>query len=348
MTGEFGSTGHRAGAPAPIRVGPADVGRRVSLRRVADDVAGPGAPRMQYRDVVGELVSWQDGVLTVRRRSGQLVRVPEALLVAGKVVPAGRPARPGRRPAGVSAAPAEVLEEVAARTWPVPDEAWLGRWWLRAAGGFTGRANAAVPLGDPGMPLDAALAQVAAWYAERVLPVRIMAVVGSPLEAELTARGWRETHSSQVLVQTAQVAAVLDRLADLRPGDDVRLHGEPPQAWLWLYRGPGELPPVARHVLAGHPRVVFATAGDPIAAGGRAAVDGRWAGLTGMEVAAEQRRQGYARLVLRALLEWSARMGAEEAFLQVSEDNAPARGLYAAAGFSTHHAYRYLTPPDSA
>ena len=46
------------------------------------------------------------------------------------------------------------LERVAAAHWRGTEEEWLGEWLLRAADGFTGRANSALPLGDPGLPLD--------------------------------------------------------------------------------------------------------------------------------------------------------------------------------------------------
>ncbi len=62
------------------------MGRRVSLRR-----------RLQtgeYSDVVGVLESWADGILTVRRRDGELVEIPEGIVVAGKVVPPAPPRRP--------------------------------------------------------------------------------------------------------------------------------------------------------------------------------------------------------------------------------------------------------------
>lgn len=71
-----------------VRVTPADVGSRVSLRR---RVPGP----QPLSDVVGELVDWSAGELCVRTRAGELVRVAQADLVAGKVVP---PAAPRRRP----------------------------------------------------------------------------------------------------------------------------------------------------------------------------------------------------------------------------------------------------------
>ncbi|MEV0399911.1 hypothetical protein [Actinoallomurus sp. NPDC050550] len=46
--------------------------------------------------MVGELQEWVDGRLTVRRRDGSIVSVPEAELVAGKVVPPPPPRRAPR------------------------------------------------------------------------------------------------------------------------------------------------------------------------------------------------------------------------------------------------------------
>ncbi|MEV5568578.1 hypothetical protein AB0L06_00895 [Spirillospora sp. NPDC052269] len=78
----------RIGARLVVSVTPADVGERVSLRR--------RLPTGEYSDVVGVLESWSKGLLKVRRRGGELVDVPEAIVVAGKVVPPTPP--PKRRP----------------------------------------------------------------------------------------------------------------------------------------------------------------------------------------------------------------------------------------------------------
>ncbi len=72
------------------------------------------------------------------------------------------------------------LERVAAAHWRGTEEEWLGDWLLRAADGFTGRANSALPLGDPGLPLDEALAAVTEWYRARGLPPMI--AVPTPLD----------------------------------------------------------------------------------------------------------------------------------------------------------------------
>jgi hypothetical protein len=76
----------RFGARLVVTVTPADVGERVSLRR--------RLPTGEYSDVVGVLESWSDGVLQIRRRTDELVEVPEGIIVAGKVVPPAPPRRP--------------------------------------------------------------------------------------------------------------------------------------------------------------------------------------------------------------------------------------------------------------
>jgi hypothetical protein len=55
-----------------------DVGKRVTTRRRVPE---------GFRDAVGELEFWRDGVLGVRKRDGTLVEISEETLVAAKVVP---------------------------------------------------------------------------------------------------------------------------------------------------------------------------------------------------------------------------------------------------------------------
>ena len=126
---------------------------------------------------------------------GEQVRIPESSLVAGKVVPAA-PARRRGPPASY-----EELARAAARAWQPVESERLGGWELRAAGGFTRRANSVLPLGDPGLPLDEALARVRALVrgarAARVRPDRdrrrghagaaVRGAGGAGLGAEVTA-----------------------------------------------------------------------------------------------------------------------------------------------------------------
>ncbi|WP_186776753.1 GNAT family N-acetyltransferase [Streptomyces salinarius] len=325
-----------------VRITAADVGKRVSVRRLSDaDVAGE-----RFTDTVGVLTSWTDGVLLITRKSGESVRVAESDLVAGKVVPAAPARRRG------PAASYEELARVAARAWPPVESERLGAWELRAAGGFTRRANSVLPLGDPGLPLDEALTAVRRWYGERGLPAYVQTATGAagtqePLCAELERRGWVREVTAEVW--TGGLAPV----ADLSEGAGVVLSREADEAWLARYQRKG-VSDVALRVLGGGPSVWFATVpgadadadgpGAP-AAIGRCVVDGRWASFAAVEVDPARRRRGLATAVMAALARRALDEGASAAWLQVETDNAGARALYAGMGFAAHHAYHHYREP---
>ncbi|MER6332021.1 GNAT family N-acetyltransferase [Streptomyces sp. NPDC001034] len=321
-----------------VRITPADVGKRVSVRRLGE----PGAAREKFTDTVGVLTFWDHGVLMITQRDGTGVRFPETSLVAGKVVPAAPARRRG------PAAGYEELSRVASRGWRPVESELLGEWELRAAGGYTRRANSVLALGDPGCPLDAALAAVRRWYGERGLPAYVQASTGAEgtqelLCAELERRGW-------VREVTAEVwTGALAPLADRAEGADVVLAREADEAWLTRYQRKG-VSEVALRVLAGGPSVWFASvpgaAGTAPAAIGRCVVDGRWAGFAAVEVAPERRRQGLATEVMAALARRALAEGASAAWLQVETGNEPAQAMYAGLGFARHHAYHYFREPE--
>lgn len=346
------------GVRLEIRLSPADVGRRVSVRSLTDGAgagagagrAAPGGPGAgsgaRFTDTVGVLAGWADGELVIVRRDGEEVRLPESRLVAGKAVPAA----PARR-RGVPAAGTAELTAVAARGWPAPETAEAGGWLCRAAEGWTARANCAVPgaaaLGPDAPPPD--LERLTAWYAERGLPPRLQLVTGAEdgqelLAAELDRRGWRaERHA---VLRVAPLAPLADAPADPR----VRLHRELTEEWLRGYPNADRNPAAARRVLPAGPSVRFATVPDPDGGGrpaavGRCVVEGRWAGFAAIEVAPEHRRRGLARAVMAELARAALAEGAGAAYLQVERGNTAARGLYDRLGFTDHHHYHYRRPP---
>ena len=301
------------------------VGHKVVVRRAAD---------RGHTDVVGVLVDAGPEVLVVRRRDGTLVEIGRAAVSVLKAVPA---------------APRDVLalEAVAALGWPAPESRRLGRWLLRAAEGWTGRGNSVLPLGDPGLPLDEALAEVTAWYSERGLPGRfaIPTPAREALDAALAERGWSSYNPTAVL--TADVAVTLRRLPRADPR--VTVEPEPSADWLSLYhyRGTTELPPVARRVLAGAREPGFAVLRDAgrVLAIARGAVDEGWIGVTAVEVDADHRRQGLGTAAMGAILDWGLARGAVSAYLQVAEENTGALALYDRLGFARHHGYHYTVAP---
>ncbi|MFD3451871.1 GNAT family N-acetyltransferase [Streptomyces sp. NPDC058691] len=332
-----------AGARADVRITPSDVGKRVSVRRIAEIVGG----RPVFTDAVGVLTSWDEGTLVVTRRDGQPVRIAETLLVAAKVVP-DTPARRGPR---APRATVRELQESAARCWPAPETGRLGAWTLRAAGGFTRRANSALPLGEPGMPLQAAAEAVARWYGERGLPAYVQVTTGGDegdetLARSLDALGW--TAEGHALLRTAPLAP----LADLPGAERVRLSREADAGWLARYHRTGGLGDAALAVLTGGPSVWLASvpgaASGPPAAIGRCAVDGRWASFAAVETDPGLRRSGLATAVTAALARKALDEGASGAYVQVETDNEGARALWDRLGFGTHHAYHYRRGPRPA
>ena len=174
------------------------------------------------------------------------------------------------------------LEQRAALGWRAPEEERLGDWLLRAAAGFTGRANSALATGHPGCPLDQAARTVRDWYQARGLPAMIAIPYPAgrpravPLDGFLAGLDWgvRAGRATVMTARAGQVAGAARTvlaeqgsaaLAARSPAPvpmempiGVEMDPEPSEEWLALYhyRGQPSLPPIARQVLtsAGWPR----------------------------------------------------------------------------------------------
>jgi N-acetylglutamate synthase len=240
------------------------------------------------------------------------------------------------------------LEQAAAGGWRAPDQAALGHWLLRAAGGFTGRANSALAVGDPGLPLSDAIDEVGRWYRARGLPamVSVPFPLGRPHATEvdrfLSDRGWPVSHGAIVMTAAAVPAGPAEIPVDLTD--------EPDEGWLSLYRPRGRPPPpMARRLLTSAPWQAFASVRQAghVAAIGRVAAANGWAGLTAIEVHPRHRRRGLGLAITAALAAAASARGVTGLYLQVEDGNAAARALYRCLGFADHHAYHYRVRPGT-
>ena len=243
------------------------------------------------------------------------------------------------------------LERSAAAHWRGTDEERLGDWLLRAADGFTGRANSALPLGDPGMPLDQALGYVTGWYGGRGLPAMIavplpLPVVDGPgggLDAELSARGWATRPGpAYVMVADLPLAVAETRLP---AGAEVAATADPDEPWLarYHYRGADSQPPVMRDVLTSAEQQAFVSirAESGVLAIARLSIADGWAGITAVEVDVSRRRAGLGLAITTAACALAVERGVRRVFLQVEVGNTGARALYQRCGFRDSHWYRY-------
>jgi N-acetylglutamate synthase len=243
------------------------------------------------------------------------------------------------------------LELAAAEIWRAPDEGRLGEWLLRAAGGFTSRANSVLAIGDPGLPLPEAIDEVVRWYKARDLPAQV--TIACPLDRPqddphdgfLASLGW--TVRGGALVMTAPFETAIGLGHDQT--ERVELREEPDDDWLACYRWHEETaPPVAGRVLKSAPWQAFGSiraAGQTVAIG-RVAIARGWAGLMAIRVDPGHRRQGLAQIMTSVLAENAESRGAHGLYLQVETGNAAARSLYERMGFTYHHAYHFRIVPD--
>jgi ribosomal protein S18 acetylase RimI-like enzyme len=308
---------------------------RVSIRR--------RRPSGALSDVVGHLVAANDEWMVVLPEDRGAEWVPRAEVEAVRKVPE-RTVLPASAP--------DALERVIELTWPGLRRARLGGWTIRLGRGKTQRANSVLTVGDPGMPVAEASAAANEW-AGAALPLQ--AVLGGRTADEARALGWTAVSPTVVMVAEASTLAFPSRRDGTARADDPAGSGpesgygrverlvsdEPDAAWRAVYRG-GDVDEDRCAELTAAPARYLRLGEHAV---GRAALARGWAVLSCIEVAPEARGQGLGRAVTRALVAESARLGARYVALQVEEDNAVARRLYASEGFVEHHVYAYLRPP---
>jgi len=326
-------------------------GRRVVVRHRVGD---------KQTDAVGEL-SVDGADLVVQTRRGP-VRVARSAVTAVRAIP---PA-PARRASLTAIAR---LEELCADAWPAFVDERLGAWRLRATGGFTARANSALAIGDPGLPTAAALAAVRTFAERHDITPRVQAPVGSPWDKAVAAQGWvldvGHAAGSVVSVQvadlgklavgpaadgTAASGAAGSPVADgtavevgEHTGEAATIEvGAPTDAWWRLVLG-GPPTPAQRHVLGGAGALTLTDAQGVVGAG-RVVVVADHLHVSVLTVDPALRRRGHGTALLAAAARWGRGHGARWGVLQVAVHNTAALALYARAGWTEHHRYRYLVP----
>jgi N-acetylglutamate synthase len=300
------------------------VGQRVVVRSLVPGETGPtGGPA--FTDVLGTCTSWGE-VVVIDSAAGP-VSLPVGLIVSGKPVPP----RPSMR-LRISARDAELHT---ARLWPTVTAEDLGEWQLRLEtrpeGRLLKRANSCLAMGDPGLPVLAALDRVAEFYTARDRRPLVQVETDTSVEREALAAGWTPVGHGDAAFLLASVSQVERRL-----------------------RATGAALPSGPHAEGGAAPVSRRESGDRVLAevldddgvriaGGSAVLDGDWLGIHDLAVEPARRREGLATAVVAELVGWAAEQGARTAWLHVETDDDPARALYDRLGFLEHHRCRYLT-----
>lgn len=240
----------------------------------------------------------------------------------------------------------ELIEDLMDRAWPSPDREDTGAWVMRAAGGVTQRANSVWPR-ELANDHESAVRRAAQWYRSRRLPLIFQIFEderATRLNAVLDAQ--RFTRQSETLIMVRPVGGFSGADAHLAAG--VEISDEASEEWLQLWwsvdgRGGDAELEIARGILSSCPSLYALVRDDdgaPAAVGRLALVEGR-GGVYCMATAAKQRRRGYGRQVLDALLTAGIRRDVSDFWLLVMASNTGAQALYEGAGFAEHGRYLY-------
>ena len=233
------------------------------------------------------------------------------------------------------------IEELSLNSSAPPGQLVYDGWILRMLRGKAKRARSVNAVYPSSLPLAEKIAYCERLYGSAGLPAIFRITPFSQpsgLDEELARREYERFET------TAVEAAPIDR----------KLLGAPTavpmdlDAWV---QGVGDLrgSPAAHrsgHLarLEGMPlklRAVAIKAEGRLMATGLTIVEDDCAGLFDIITSDEARRQGHARTVVSTLLHVAWELGARHAYLQVKDDNDPARRLYRQFGFEEKYVYWY-------
>jgi ribosomal protein S18 acetylase RimI-like enzyme len=304
-------------------LGPHVVGQRVVVRRVLRGETGPsGGPAMT--DLLGVCTAWGDGRCVIAPEAGEPVEIALADIVSGKPVPP--------RPSVRHRVSVRDAEEHTLHLFGGLETERLGDWVLRTVpvleGRLVKRANSALAIGDPGVPVPRALDQVRDFYVARDRPVLAQVETGSTVDDALVAEGWTVVPGGDAHFLLGSLSRALRAARSAQSAGGGSRQARPPSV----------------EVVDAHEdddRVVVTLGG---LARGEASLHDDWLGLHGLTVAPEHRRQGLATAVVAELLDWGAERGATTAWLHVEVDNGAGLELYEGLGLTVHHTCRYLRP----
>ncbi|MDE0419952.1 MAG: GNAT family N-acetyltransferase [Gammaproteobacteria bacterium] len=225
----------------------------------------------------------------------------------------------------------------------------LDGWVLRFTRGFTKRANSVTPLYPATQPPSEKIRYCEDLYAREGLRTVFRLTTVSEegaLDELLARRGYASVDPTQVLHRALATGEfdVADAFSLVPVASFLATYAnvqEPPVSDARAARTASELHrAILRAIRA---ETVFGSIledGEPVACG-LAVVEREIVGLFDIVVHPRCRRRGHGRALVGGLLKHAAERGARTAYLQVLNDNATARRLYAALGFEPLYEYRY-------
>ena len=240
------------------------------------------------------------------------------------------------------------IEELSLNSSAPPGQLLYDGWIVRMLRGKAKRARSVNAFYASTLPIAEKIAYCERLYGEAGVPALFRITPFSQpasLDRELESRGYGRFDNTAVEAATIDTSKLAGATAD-----SMEL-----KAWIdavGMLRGSPESHREAHFArIDGMPLRKLPVAvreGGQVVATGLAIVEGDCVGLFDIITHADAQRRGHARTVVSSLLARAWELGARHAYLQVQEDNVPARRLYRQFGFEERYMYWYRGREEAA
>ena len=299
-----------------LRISPSDIGRRVTVRHLAD---------AELTDALGHLVSWfgdwPTGVIGVRKKDDSIQEIVTGKIFAAKVI----------EPEIGSLD----LERDSESTWVPNEKENLGDWVLRFSGNESASANSCRLDGRPQDSVDESLQKIIDWYRSK----KAAAIVQSPKPG-----AFDEALARNNFVEVAHALYMIAPTIKSENNDVIMEKELTPKWFEAVMSSDAKAPRLSKELLVSGSFVKFASIQDSenkIIATGRVSASSDLAMVTTVWVEESYRGKGLAKKIMNALSNAVYEIGHKQIVLQVLKSNVAAVSLYESLGYEIHHDYAY-------
>ena len=237
------------------------------------------------------------------------------------------------------------IEEASLNAWPARHQLLVDGWILRFSEGYTKRANSITPLYPSNLDVEQKIRLCEQLYSAQGLPP-IFRVTPMEDSVELD----RSLHRLNYAIRDQTLVMGLE-LTDLSEGESHTLKEFSLERWLNCYysfrddsaENQSKHEAILKRIVIPHLQAVICLEQKPVSCG-LGVLDGEFFGLFDLVTSPTQRGKGFGTRLIQDMLTWGYNRGARFVFLQVAENNIPARCLYQRLGFQEVYSYWYRLP----
>jgi ribosomal protein S18 acetylase RimI-like enzyme len=238
------------------------------------------------------------------------------------------------------------IEEAGLNAWPAHQQMLYDGWLLRFANGYTKRANSVMPVYPSEQDMDTKIDFCEGIYRQMGLPsvFRLTPLVQENLDFDLEDRGYKKIDPTRVM--TLELNGLVFPVSS-----SFHLRELPLEQWMGVFseisgslveKQPAHAE-ILRNILNPHIPAALEISGKWVACG-LGVLERDWFGLFDIVTHPDYRQQGLGTRLVAGMLAWAKSRGAENSYLQVMENNAPALGLYTKLGYVDGYGYWYRVP----